>query len=473
MDEITKIVDLFPVEGSPFDFLRNATAEEVSSQPLMSRTSGIDSQALSNALGYLNKRGLSTIASLRAKRVSNSHAGVTFELNSIEPDRLSKQYYSVAVGPGAEHVRNASQYNSIVYAVAKTLYVLVRPENNNSFAISGDAVFPPDEIPQMWVNIARNILRFEDQLAKAGPGWRTVSLKQLSDMSRHINWSLVLRSVLPDDVGTPSEVVLNGTIFDKFDSILEGIKKYGPLPLQIQGYLVWTAVRQLIRLIDPKYGQFLRPINDNEAERSTYCAGIVSSSMGKMVGPFFSQKVYNEHMTAIDMVDSIRDQLAEAYGRAVGINNSTKAREIQKLEESLSFAGFEMTTEDSAALEEFYKSLSIARNDFFGNRMRFAAWHTENSLSGLEGFIVEDQPELLPQDVNIRYDDINGYKIRIPVGSFRPFLFHDEYPSYVNYGGLGAMIAQTYAVSDCALGITRQVEILHLCSSLTSANALN
>ncbi|KAF9290238.1 18S rRNA pseudouridine methyltransferase [Mortierella alpina] len=444
LDVLKKIVDLFPVKGSPFEFLHNTTAMEVSGQPPMDPTSEIDSRALSMTLGYLNKMGLNAIVSLRAKRDSSKQTGIAFELDSIKTDPF-KEYYSIAVEPGAELVQDASQYDSIVYEVAKTLYLLVRPKNNSSFAVSEDASFSPNGVPEMWVNISRNVLHFEHELSKLGPGGRSVSLTQLSNMSHHIDWTLILRNALPDDVGLPSDVSLRGTIFDNFDSMLESMKKYGSLPLQIQSYLVWRVVKQLIRHVDSKYGQFLVPLNDAETKRSIYCSGIVSSSMGKMVAPFFAQKVLSEQMNATDVLDAIQKQLAAAYGRAVGVNIATKARVTKQLQESLSFVGFDNTTESSEALEDFYKSLRIANDDFLGNRMRFAAWHTENSLKGLNGFVREDQRDLLPQDVDIRYDS-DGYKIQVPAGVFRPILYHDEYPTSVNYGGVGVMIAQKLAL---------------------------
>ncbi|KAF9937533.1 Neprilysin-4 [Mortierella alpina] len=441
LDEIKKIVDLFPVQGSPFEFLQSVNA---SSPLLISSTPRIDSRALSTALGYMNRMGFNAIASLRAKRDSSSQTGITFELNAMEADRLSEQYYSVAVEPGAERIKDAFNYKGIVSEVAKTFHILKRLEDNSSFTISGEAVFSSDEALEMWADIARNALRFEHELAKMGPRRRTVSLERLAVMSYYIDWTRVLRNALPNDVDLPSQVALNGNIFDNVDSVLQDLQQYGSLPLQVQSYLVWTVVKRLIRQIHPKYSQFLKPINNQDTERWMYCSGIVNASMSKVVGSLFAQKVVDGHMT--DMVHSIQSHLAEAYGRAVGISNSTKARTLQKLNETIVFVGLEQTTQSSAALEDFYKNLTIAKHDFFGNRMRFAAWHTKNLLRGLDGFIPEGTPDLLPQGVNIRYDNTNEFKVQVPVGFFRPFLFLDEYPASVNYGGLGSMIAQKYAL---------------------------
>ncbi|KAF9573177.1 18S rRNA pseudouridine methyltransferase [Mortierella alpina] len=446
VDVLKKLVDLFPVKDSPFEFLQNATAPEKPRQPIISRPPRVDPWALSTTLGYLNKVGINAIASLSAKRDSSNATGITFEFDAIGTDRLSEQHYSIATGPGAERINDAFQYESIVDAVAKTLYLLVRPEDNSSFRVSGDALFS-DGIPQMWVNISKNVLRFEHQLTKMPLKRCRVSLEHLAMMSYNIDWTLVLRNALPDDVILPSNVVFDGAIFGEFDSVLEGLEKYGPLALQIQSYLVWTVVKHLIRQVDPKYSQFLRPINNLYAERWMYCSAFVSSSMGKVVGPLFTQKVYGEHMNAADMIESIHSQIAEAYGRAVRIDNSTKAREIQRLKEGASFVGHERTRESSETLEEFYRHWIIEKDDYFGNRMRFAAWRTENSLRGLEGFVLEHRRDVLPQDDKIRYDT-NTFKIQIPVGIFRPYLFHDDYPTYVNYGGLGVMIAQKFACRD-------------------------
>ncbi|KAF9290237.1 hypothetical protein BGZ68_007585 [Mortierella alpina] len=442
LDEIKTIVNLFPVKDSPFGSLQDAIGLEVSGRPLMNATSGIFPEAFSEALGHLYKLGLYSFISLTTQRQTYD-SGTAFVLYAGSMGSLSKPLYSVAVGQ-AEYEFGDRNDNS---DVAKTLYLLMRPEDRSAFNSSGRPIFPSDGVPAVWSSTAGNIVFFENRLKDMTYGSRTVSLRDLSNMSDNINLTLALQKALPEDARLPSSITLHGNLMNFFDGVLESIKNFDPPPLQIQSYLVWTVVKQLIRQIDPKYGQFLLPYNDLQQERWKYCADVVDSTMGKMVAPFYARLLSKNYQTAVDMVDSIRNQLAEAYERAAGINNSTKARGLRKLNESLSFVGVynvSITANSSGELEDFYRNLTIDRNDYFGNRKNYAMWYTANSLRGRNDFVLGDEQDMLPQNSHIG-QNADGSKIKVPAGSLRQPLFHDGYPEYVNFGSIGAMIAQKYA----------------------------
>ncbi|KAF9573176.1 Neprilysin-4 [Mortierella alpina] len=168
--------------------------------------------------------------------------------------------------------------------------------------------------------------------------------------------------------------------------------------------------------------------------------------MGKMIAPFFVKQLPNDYETIHDMVDSIRSQLAGAYGRTVAIANSTKFEGIQKLSALQPFVGIDgaaYSANLSAGIEDFYTNLTIDRNDYFGNRKNVAMWYRANSYRGLHGFVDDDDFDPLPQSSYIR-QGMGGGKLQIPVGLLGPPLFHDNYPECVKFGGMGAMIAHRY-----------------------------
>ncbi|KAF9290236.1 hypothetical protein BGZ68_007584 [Mortierella alpina] len=440
LDEIRTIVNLFPVNGSVFESLQNTADIEASGRSLMNATSGIFPEAFSEALGHLHKLGLNAFVSLTTER-EDGDPGIAFVLYSGRMGLVSKPLYSVATGEAE------CEFSSIYDTgeVAKTLYLLMKREDHHSFSSSGRPIFP-SEVPAEWNSTAYKIVLFENTIKYMTSGSRTASLQDLSNMTISLNMTLALQNALPDDVRLPSTISLHGSVMEYFDAILENNVYSNSPPLQIQNYLVWMVVKQMIRQIDPKYGQFLRPYNDLQQERWKYCADVVNSTMNKMVAPFFAQQVSSSLETAPDMVDSIRSQLAEAYGRAVGIDNSTKARGLRKLNNSLSFVGVynvSITAGTSAELKVFYRNLTIHRNDYFGNRKNYAMWYTANALRGLQGFVPEDEQDLLPQSSYIRHSFGRG-KIQVPAGSLRPPFFHDDYPEYVTFGSIGAMIAQRY-----------------------------
>ncbi|KAF9946081.1 hypothetical protein BGZ72_000706, partial [Mortierella alpina] len=437
LDEIKTIVNLFPVKGSLFESLQNTTELEASGRLLMNSTSGMFPQAFSNALGHILKMGMSAFVCLKSERDSNG-SGLIFVLYFDYLCRHSITTRSEGeVAPGS--------YDNYE-AVAKTLYLLTRREDHHSFDSSGGPRLPPEGVPGDWNDVVIDALilesRFGDQMATE---WSAKTLQELSNASRNINFTLALLNALPDDVAPPRTVALYRSRTDLFDSVLGSATNNVPLPLQVQTYLVWTVVKQLISQIDPKYGHFLQPNHGVEQERWRHCTAMVNTTMGKMVAPFFARAISNEHYMALDMVNSIRRQLHQAYKTASGIDNSTKVRGFQELYSlSIIELGSESHIADvSEELAYFYRNLTIDRNDYFGNRKNFAMWYTANSLRGIEGFVQGGQSHVLPQSSYI-HQDIYGNKTQVPAGSFRPPLFHDSYPGYVNFGIMGAMIAQSY-----------------------------
>ncbi|KAF9573174.1 hypothetical protein EC968_008916 [Mortierella alpina] len=436
LDEIRTIVNLFPVKGSPFESLQNTTEFEASGRPLMNSTSAVSPQALSEALGHLYKLGLNAFASLRTERQSNG-SGITFIFYPARIGIVSEMLYSEPVVlPRFTHGN-----------LTKTLHLLTREENWSSF-LDGEPIFSSNDVPGALDTRAMNINLFESNLNTFTNfnHLGSVSLESLSNLSDSVNWTLAFQKALPDDVDLPTSVTLFGIFFELFDGILVHFAHGGSLPLKIQGYLVWSLIKQMIRLIDPKYGYFFQPHNGPRQERWRYCVDVVNWTMGRMVAPFFVKQVSSEHETVHNMVDSIRSQLKVAYERAAGIDNSTKLRGMRTLNESRPFVGIDgasYAAESSAEIEDFYRNLTIDRNDYFGNRKNFAMWYRANSYRGVKGFVHRDHLDLLPQSNDIR-QDTDGSNLQIPAGVLRPPLFHDEYPEYVNFGSLGAMIAERY-----------------------------
>ncbi|CAO3572348.1 unnamed protein product [Mortierella alpina] len=380
LDEIRTIVNLFPVKGSPFEALQNTTHLEASGRPLMNATSGIFPQALSETLGYFYKLGLYAFASLTTRRAS-SDAAVEFLLFHNHWNLKPSLLYSVAIG------QDVFAQHGDQDAVAKTLWLLMRPEDDSSFDSDGAANLPSEGVPEIWSSTAINAIFVSSRIQDMNYASRRESIQRLSNLAVNINMTLSLQQALPDDVDLPSNVTLSGFLFGVIDEFLATLEwdETPQLPLRVQSYLVWMVVKQMVRQIDPRYGQFLRPLNDLGPNRWRYCTGVVNSALGKMVAPFFVQTVSSEHETAQGMVDSIRGQLVDAYERIAGLDKSTKARGLKKLNESLSFVGIDNTSytaEVAVELEDYHRYLTFDRTAYFWNRKNYAMW-IRQILSGV------------------------------------------------------------------------------------------
>ncbi|KAF9277499.1 hypothetical protein BGZ68_009246 [Mortierella alpina] len=452
VDVIQQIITLFPVKGSPFEHLQVSSklgAFETTGRNDTSSTdsSTIDPQALSKLLAYFNKMGLESIASIKVRRESVS--GIeSFELHSDAQGPFSEYDYE------AEHETFYSGAEKDAIAkVAKTLNLLLMPEEGD--AGSRNATYAKG-VPQKWKDAAKDALHFASRLEKIHrkPKFQPVVPWEISNISKAVNWTLVLERALPPDVQLPLLVLPIGSLVLDMDILLELMfMRFTPTTtaLQIQSYFVWRAAHQMIQYIDPTYSQFLRPASKSKmTERSQYCTEFVNSAMGRMVGPYFAQQIHFEPTMARNMIQTIQIKLAEAFKGVSWIPLPKRAGEIYKMGKALTLVGVgNEAVECLSALEYFYKSYTVHPDDFFGNWIRFIRWHRANTFRGLRGFenFGEDASDALPQDVFIRHD-LEGGKIQVPVGMLQPPFFSNGFQNFVNFASIGSMIAQEYACKD-------------------------
>ncbi|KAF9558932.1 18S rRNA pseudouridine methyltransferase [Mortierella alpina] len=448
LEVIKKIVTLFPVKGSPFEHLQSPTTAETSEKSRdRNETSTIDPEAFSRTLAYFNRIGLDSIASFRVRRERVSEE-LTFELHSDAQGLYSELEYltdrdDLDSGPERDAIAN----------VAKTLHLLMTPED----VIGSDWLnaIGPQDVPQKWKRVAMDALGLASRLDKIHREPKIFALpREVLNMSKLVNWTLVLQRTLPPDVQQPIRITPVGSLVLDLDFYLEhkllrSASSSAAAALQIQSYFVWRAVQQMVRYIDPHYGQFLRTAHETRLVRWKYCTEFVNSILGRMIGPYFVQQIRFDPTLAQVMIQTVQATLAEAFNNDLSsVSRSKRTREILRLGRALTLVGVDTgTVECLSTLDYLYRSYTVDSKDFFGNWIRFLVWSRANKFRGLKGFLTFEEGGLdvvLPQDVWIRHD-LEGGEIQVPVGMLQPPFYHDDFPDYVNFARMGFRIAQEYA----------------------------
>lgn len=91
------------------------------------------------------------------------------------------------------------------------------------------------------------------------------------------------------------------------------------------------------------------------------------------------------------------------------------------------------------SIAEYYSKLDMKSNDYFGNYLRGRQWGVNKEWQQV-GKKPDRQRWLMnPQEVNAYYNPVFN-EIVFPAGILQSPFFSDNYPEYLNYGGIGAVV---------------------------------
>lgn len=98
------------------------------------------------------------------------------------------------------------------------------------------------------------------------------------------------------------------------------------------------------------------------------------------------------------------------------------------------------------SLDDYYQGISSSPLKYFENHLSYRVWENKQSWS-LYGMPVNKMRWAMnPQDVNAYYSPLIN-EIVFPAGILQPPFFDANYPDYLNFGGIGAVMGHEMTVS--------------------------
>ncbi|KAF9575715.1 hypothetical protein EC968_001905 [Mortierella alpina] len=179
-----------------------------------------------------------------------------------------------------------------------------------------------------------------------------------------------------------------------------------------------------------------RPVE--RSERWKYCVGLTSVALVNSIRPYLTEKILGNGSGLIvrSMAYSIKMALRSSLDHLTLFDHSTTAASLRKLDAIIASTGL---SDEEEALNS-YKNCQVNSSEFFGNRLRIGGCNTESAFYKLDKAIDRTSPTTPPHAVNIFFD-LTENKIETPIGILQPPFFHSDYPEYINYGSLGAMLS--------------------------------
>ncbi|KAI8140406.1 hypothetical protein BJV82DRAFT_520444 [Fennellomyces sp. T-0311] len=219
----------------------------------------------------------------------------------------------------------------------------------------------------------------------------------------------------------------------------------------IRSYLLWRIIDEYAPALDEEIREPLKRLTDKlsgtgpktEIPRWEVCLDQVDDALGFMVGRYFVLQTFNERTKAHadEFVESIKDSFINRLSELTWIDNTTHQGAMAKVELLMSKIGYptrQPNVMSPASLSDYYSDLAIDSGDYFGNYMRSRQWLALKDWQQLGKPSDKYKWQMTPQVVNAYSTFYN--EIVFPAGIMQPPYFSGDFPDYLNYGGIGAVV---------------------------------
>ncbi|KAG0200564.1 hypothetical protein BGX28_006415 [Mortierella sp. GBA30] len=338
--EIRKIVELYPVFESNLHLVRRQLPDN-------------DRRTLSSLLAYNMRNGFKSFFEFDVM------SGI--EDPSVNIMTLSESGLGLAVSDYQKE-DNVKRYEKII---GQMFYNILGSE--------GPANTTQDTVPEIWAQIAEDVVGFEMSLARIATEADKLSdpsktqnmhaLLELHQLTPSLDWKLILESAFPPNVSVPATVMIpSPEYFRKLDSLLQQAK-----PKTIQNYFA-------------------------------------CSTLGQMIGHYYVQATIPADTVPkmSDIVNSVRQAYATGFsGQYQWLDNTTSRNALDKLHAISQQIGYSTHAPNVAlatSIDEYYSTFTVDASDYFGNIIQYTSFKTREKFASLVGsppFFDVDSPDYL------------------------------------------------------------------------------
>ncbi|CEG63215.1 hypothetical protein RMATCC62417_00395 [Rhizopus microsporus] len=305
---------------------------------------------------------------------------------------------------------------------------------------------------------ARMIIDFEKKLAKISDDpeyfqnptgiYNPMTLSEITKYSPAIDWGLFVDHLLPSTAPHPSQIVVTSPHY--IGNLTELIQSEPSR--NIQAFLMWRAIHAYASALSEPIREPIRQMNaklvgaDPKAVKPRWdvCLDEVDNSIGFLVGRYYVLEKFGGDAKKYtdEFVKSIKDIFVKRLPELSWIDDKTRQRAIEKVDKLIQKIGYPDSSPNvmsPLSLLEYYSDLELKEDDYFGNYLHSRQWAISEEWSQV-GKTPEKKKWLMnPQEVNAYYNP-SFNEIVFPAGILQNPFFGSNYPDYLNYGGIGAVV---------------------------------
>ncbi|KXS19982.1 peptidase family M13 [Gonapodya prolifera JEL478] len=413
----------------------NETAiDAVGAKPVLDLLTKLDAQVgdLADATAYAHQIGVPVLF------------GIGVEADFVDPD--SNKVYVGQDGislPSPEYYQEPKTVAFLKQVITDTFAVIVK------------------DVPKGyadWAAVADRIVAFEtklaaitlpaDELQDPAATYNPTKISTLVSTTPSFPWTEYLNlrfpsAQFPDLVKPDTEIIVTTP---KYFADLEAVLKAVDLK-DLKLYFHWHlidgyagALGEQWREPHKRFRQFLSGAKA-DPPRWEVCLGVVDNILGYMEGKLFVDAAFSgdSKEAASRTIDGIKAAMIRRIPELTWIDPATQEEAIAKVKALTRKIGFPDFTLDPTKLREKYDGLEIDPTSYFQNILQSSEWQESDNLKKINKPVDRSEWDMSPQTVNAYYNP-PGNEIEFPAGILQSPFFTAALPSYLNYGGIGAVV---------------------------------
>lgn len=278
--------------------------------------------------------------------------------------------------------------------------------------------------------------------------YNLLSLSELAKAAPAVDWGLYVNRLTPATAPHPGKIIVTspayvGNVSKLFES--ENTRT-------LQAYFTWQVVSSYADALGDEVRAPLRRFGakltgaDPKAVKPRWktCLSEIDNSLGFLAGRYYVIDKFgvSTKKRADDFVNSIKEVFLARLPELTWLDDVTRERAVEKVNSLTRKIGYPDSSPNvmsPVSLSGYYGDLSIDADDFFGNYLNSREFDNAKSWSDVGKTPDPARWGMYPQVVNAYYNPTVN-EIVFPAGILQNPFFGDNYPDYLNYGGIGVVV---------------------------------
>ena len=300
------------------------------------------------------------------------------------------------------------------------------------------------EKPEAADAMATSIIGFETELAKVSrpraelrdpnKTYNKLDIGGLKTLTPKLDWDAYFKATGHSDI-----TQINVAIPEFFQGAEKLVNASDPATLQT--YLKWNILRDaapaLPKAFDQQnfefYGKTLQGQKEQQA-RWKRCIQATDGALGEILGQEYIKKQFPGTSKAVarDMIEGVEVAFANNLAGLDWMDDATRMRALGKKGTLVNKIGYPDKWKD-------YSKLKLKKGDYAGNVLAASKFEYDFEANKIGKPVDRMEWGMTPPTVNAYYNPLNNEMV-FPAGILQPPFFSKDFPTVMNYGGMGMVM---------------------------------
>lgn len=212
-------------------------------------------------------------------------------------------------------------------------------------------------------------------------------------------------------------------------------------PETLRAYLRWHLVDDAAdalpaAFVDANFDFFGRQLSGQQEiePRWKRCVEATEDAMGEAVGKLYVDAAFpgSSKQMAAEMIHDIEGAFDQGLPTLAWMDDTTRGRAREKMKAIANKIGYPDNWRD-------YSSIVVARGNYFADVVSANQFEFDRQAKKVGNPVDRSEWGMTPQTVNAYYNPLFN-EIAFPAGIMQPPFFNRDFPTAMNYGGIGAVV---------------------------------